>query len=364
MGHAGYNTAMLWVMVVWVLVYACWVPAEQTHAFPTSSPAAQQLDGERLNELVRQIEAGEFGDIHSLLILRNDTLVLEKYFLGFTRESLRPIYSVTKSITSALIGQAVADGAIRDLDAKLLAFFPQYPHIAHRDHRKEAITVAHVLTMTAGFSWDEISTSYGSAQNDASKLAESPDWLQYILDLPVVDPPGSRFIYNSGCTLLLGGILAHSLKPSVTDYARATLFNPLGITHVVWEHARVVVNTGWGLHLRPIDMAKIGQLYLHQGRWAEQQVLPAHWVEQSTASHVTVGETLEYGYQWWRFSPGSRTTQALRTNDVFFGWGYGGQFIFVVPHLRMVVVSTARNFPRGDPTFEMLRAYIFPSVLD
>ncbi len=348
---------------VLVLVCSCWAAGNEIAEFPTSSPAAQQLDGERLNELVRRIEAGEFGLIHSLLILRNDTLVVEKYF-RYTRESLRPLRSVTKSITSALVGRAVADGAISDLDAKLLTFFPQYPHLAHRDGRKEAMTLAHVLTMTAGLKWDELSAPYGSRNNDTSKLRASSDWLQYVLNLPMVYPPGSRFTYNTGCTILLSGILSHSLKHSVIDFARIMLFNPLDITKFYWGEHNGVVNTGSGLHLRAIDMAKIGQLYLRRGRWKGQQILPTEWVKQSTASHVRVSGSLEYGYQWWRLSASNLAAQALRTNDVFFGWGYSGQFIFVVPHLDMVVVSTAANFPRGDPIFEILREYIFPSVLD
>lgn len=337
----------------------------QSSTFPSSGAEAQKLDGKLLSELVNQIDSGAYGEIHSLLIVRNDFLVLEEYFRGYNRDQLHYLYSVTKSVTSALIGIAIHQGKIKGLDEKLLGFFPEYDIITNKDARKEAITLEDLLTMTAGFSWDEWSTPYGSPQNDASKLAQSGDWMKYMLDLPMSEYPGIRFVYNSGCTMLLAGIIKNSTGKSAEEFAVKNLFEPIKIARWQWETGpKGITNTGWGLHLRPIDMAQFGSLYLHKGRWKGKNSVPEDWVARSTKESVSIDGNFDYGYQWWRFSDNSSVGRALQTNDLYFAWGYGGQFIFVIPHLNMIVVITADNFSNSSQTFTFLEDYILAAVKD
>lgn len=254
---------------------------------------------------------------------------------------------------------------IQNTDEKLLGFFPRYANIANRDARKEAITLGNLLTMTAGFVWDEWSIAYDEDGNDATRLSNSNDWIEYMLNLPMNATPGTRFVYNSGNTMLLSGILQESVGTSAETFADDKLFFRLGIVNWLWSTGPDgITNTGWGLRLRPIDMAKFGSLFLHNGRAGNNQVIAEEWVKLSTQKHVSTTNGFDYGYQWWRFRDNCDVARLLRINDIFFAWGYGGQFIFVIPHLKMVVVTTAGNFTDSSPAFRYLRDYILQAVND
>ncbi|MCH8021510.1 serine hydrolase [candidate division KSB1 bacterium] len=160
-----------------------------------------------LEELITEIEAGTYGEIHSLLISKDDRLILEKYFNGYEQDQLHRLYSVTKSITSALIGIALSQKKIQSIENRVLDSFTEYANIANLDSRKNAITIEDLLTMSAGLTWDESSTSYDSHANDAFKLGRSSDWMKHMLDLPMKTQPGTEFVYNSGGTMLLSGII-------------------------------------------------------------------------------------------------------------------------------------------------------------
>jgi len=174
-----------------------------------------ELDMGKLNILVEDIREGDYEKIHSLIIVHYDSLVLEEYFMGWTRPMLHPCFSVTKSFSSSLIGIAIEQGYISGVDEKLLSFFPEYGDIANLDERKESITLENVLTMTAGFIWDELSTPYvdecgkETPENDAIKMGQSSDWIKYVLDLQIIDDPGTKYVYNSGGSHLLSGIIAN-----------------------------------------------------------------------------------------------------------------------------------------------------------
>ena len=193
-----------------------------------ATPESQGLDSTKLEKAVVKINKGDYGSIHSLLIIRNNYLVLEKYFSKYNRDLKHPVYSVTKSITSALVGIAIEQGKISNLQNKVLGFFPEYKGLDNVDQRKNSNTIENLLTMTAGFQWDELSMPYTIPLNDIRKLVMSPDPIKYMLDLPMRESPGS-FEYNSGCTLLIGGVLNNACDQSVNLFAEDNLFIPLGI---------------------------------------------------------------------------------------------------------------------------------------
>ncbi len=329
----------------------------------TSSPETQNLDPDKLSELDSRVAAGDYGAINSIIIIRNESVVMEKYYRGLGREDLHYVYSVTKSVTSALIGIALNNGEINRLDETLLSFFPEYSNIENMDERKTEITLENILTMSAGFIWDEWTQPYGHPQNGASLLFSSADWMKHMLDLPIIEAPGTRFRYNSGCTMLLSGILANSTERTAENFATEHLFESLGMKWR-WETGPGnITNTGWGLFLRPIDMVQFGLLYLNNGRLNNEQIVPEEWVQTSTQTHINT-RNYNYGYQWWRFKDNSSIVSGLAVNDVYFAWGYRGQFIFVIPHLNMVAISTADNVENSTRTFGFLRDYIFGAVLD
>jgi len=338
-----------------------------------ATPESQNLDSRKLNQAISKIDNREYGNIDALLVLRNNYLVLEKYFSPeyHGREYRRPVLSVTKTITSALIGIAIEQGKIEGVKTKLLDYFPEYEDIQNLDARKQKITLDNLLTMTAGFRWNELAISYADPQNDFNIMVRSPDWVKHVIDSPMSHAPGEYLNYNSGCTFLLSSILQKSTGQTAEDFAIENLFKPLGIEKYSWTLARGgLTNTYSGLAMRRRDLAKFGILFLNNGRWLDRQLISQEWVQQSTSKHVNADPDSDdssygYGYQWWKFQDQDPTIANLAINDVYFAWGYGGQFIFVVPHLDMVVVSTADIYAAEYRRFfDLLRDHIFPAVLD
>jgi CubicO group peptidase (beta-lactamase class C family) len=219
-------------------------------------------------------------------------------------------------------------GYIDGVDQPVLSFFPERA-AAKLDARKETMTLEHLLTMTTGLGCRD---SYLYRWSGLTEMRRSQDWVQFVLDLPMVEEPGTRFEYCNGATFLLSAIVQQSTGTSALSFASEHLFGPLGIIDVEWESNPRGITVGWsGLHLTPHDMAKIGYLYLNEGRWDDQQVLPAQWVRTSTRKHITATLQDGYGYQWW-----------VDDSGPFMALGYAGQFIFVVPEQRMVVVFVSQ----------------------
>ena len=240
---------------------------------------------------------------------------------------------------------AIQQGKINSVQTKLLKFFPEYKKLENLELRKKSISLEDLLTMTAGFKWDELSIPYTNPLNDARKMADSPDPIKHMLDLPMSGFPG-KFEYNSGCTTLLGGVLKKACGQSPKEFAADYLFKPLGITDYFWKtYSNGTINTGWGLLLRPIDMARFGILFLNDGNWRGNQIVPNEWCHVSTKEHSkTAIFKFAYGYQWWRISNDDPTVSKLAINDVYFALGYGGQLIIVVISYRPSEFSLAYNF--------------------
>lgn len=329
-----------------------------------STPAEQGMNDSLLNVLDAKVLNGDYKDIHSLLIIKNDNIAFERYYSGHTQDELTQIFSATKSVTSALIGIAIQQGNIKSLDDKLLSFFPEYFNVENLDAWKKEITLRDVLTMSAGFEWDEYKFPLESPDNPVSILAESHSWIKYMLDRKMSNEPGTVFNYTTGNAILLSGILKNTTGMSAEQYAKENLFNYLGITDYRWQTGPDgITNTGWGLFLKPRDMAKFGLLYLQNGIWNGKQVVSAGWIDSSTSKQINVSGDFNYGYQWWMLPIKDTNGNILQAEGIKFCWGYGGQFIFVIPSMNMVVVSTAGNMWWGDKNgIDMLYDYIIPAV--
>jgi CubicO group peptidase (beta-lactamase class C family) len=318
-----------------------------------------------LDSLVTAIGTGTYGQVRSVLIHRKDRLVFERYFGGYHREYRQEVFSVTKSVMSALIGIAIDRGDIADVNETMLAFFTNYTDIANLVPEKQAVTLEHLLTMAAGLEWDEWTLPYAHPDNDVNLMYSSDDWVKYTLDLPMVDAPGTRFTYNSGVSMLLSAILTRSTGISASDYAADHLFGRMGLASWWWDPAPENPGMsigGWGLHMRPLDMVEFGRLFLYEGSWGSEQVVPAHWVSTSTRAHMVIDESKEYGYQWWTYSDRVVADGLIDVNDVYRAVGRGGQYIWVVPHYDLVAVSTAWNDNNGKSSDGMFFRYIVPAV--
>jgi CubicO group peptidase (beta-lactamase class C family) len=288
-------------------------------------------------------------EIDSILIVRNGCVVLDTYHFPKVPDFKHNIFSCTKSISSTLIGIAIDKGYIKSVDQPLLDFFPEkIPK--NPDKRKRQITLKDVLQMATGLKCRD---SYLYQWKGITEMRLSEDWVQYMIDLPLVEAPGTRFEYCNGASFLLTAIIEKTTGNTGLEFAQEHLFKPLGINDIYWPaniHGQTI---GWGrIHMRPRDMAKFGYLFLNNGRWDDQQVVSAKWVADSTQKHISATLMPGYGYQWWVMSPGN-----------YAALGYRGQLIFVLKERQMVVVFTSRLkeqdvlIPGG-----ILRGYIIPAV--
>jgi CubicO group peptidase (beta-lactamase class C family) len=350
-----------------VLVCQAGVPSDGGSPWPTegwmrSTPAEQELDGERLDGLVAALRENEIRNIHSLLIVRNGRLVLEEYFHVHGAEELHELQSVSKSFTSALVGIAISRGEIEDVNEKVLAFFPDMDDIANVDARKRRMTLKDLLTMRSGTDYHE--RGAGSPHYKLNSMSRG--WTKFILDRPMIAEPGTSFQYDSGAVILTSAILKARTGLHADAYAEKHLFAALGIERARWyRNAEGHPHTGGGLHLRSRDMAKLGLLYLRKGRWEEQQILPASWVADSLSRQVELegrrDRVVGYGYWWWVLppAPGGRSKQ-----DIYGAFGFKGQYIFVVPEHDMVVVVTAgaRGRKEQNAPIEFLYTHILKAL--
>lgn len=304
-----------------------------TQGWRTSTPEEQGMDSNKLAEAVEFI-LRENVRAHSLLIIRNGFIVADAYFYPYTPNTRHDVASVTKSITSTLIGIAVDKGLIKDVSQPVLGFFTDRK-AANLDERKKAMTVEHLLMMESGLQCINSPTEVTLFQ-----MMGSRDWVQFMLDLPMTDAPGTRFEYNSGGVHVLSAIIRKTGGMSALSFARRDLFEPLGISDVVWPlDPRGEDNHGWGdLQLRPHDMAKIGYLFLNNGQWEGKTILSADWVRAATQKRVALRDGESYGYLWWMPAQPPGLTEAR---------GRGGQRIIIWPEKNIVIVFTGGAFEPG-----------------
>jgi len=323
------------------------------------------MRAELLSKLDREIKA-RFRSINAFLVVRKGYLVFEEYFGGFSQDDPHLVASVTKSFISALIGIAIDQGFVEGVNQSVLGFFPEYVP-GKQDHLKRQMTIKHLLTMTAGFQWR---TGTRAHELLIDRLRRRKDWVAFILDLPVRERSFGRFQYNSGASHLLSAIITRSTGRCAQEFAAKHLFEPIGIDQPVttmqhtFSQADVFRNTaggwpkdpqgnsigGWGLVLKPRDMARFGYLYLNEGEWDGKQIIPKNWIEDSVSPH-----TPGYGYQWW----------LQDVNDVFAfsAVGQGGQHIICIPQKDLVVVVASKPGSRWRDRWHLVEQFVIPAVL-
>ncbi|HWO00071.1 MAG TPA: serine hydrolase [Blastocatellia bacterium] len=332
-----------------------------TNGWRASSPEEQGLDRKRLKKLVKKIRRNDISGIDSLLIVRNGYLVSESYFNGWGPDDLHTLQSDTKSITSLLVGIARQQGFISSVDQNVVSFFPEYPRIKRMDDRKAAMSLRDLLTMRTGFDWSE-DPYEGSPLFQLNNCG--CDWLKFTLDWRMREQPGTRFEYNSGGVILLGGVIRNVSATPVDTFAQRYLFDPLGITRVRWYYGSPdnLPHMGGGLNLRPLDMAKIGYLVLRRGRWADQQVVSEEWIAESLQHSVAyprtfAGRPVDYGYLWWLLHIEGEVSGAP-DGDIYTAAGAQGQWIFIIPKYDMVVVSTG-----STAQFDKAVGFLYSDIL-
>lgn len=320
--------------------------------------------------------------LHGIVVTRGRRLVYERYLEGvdqawgrnlgtvrFDAERLHDLRSVSKSILSLLYGIALAQGKVAAPDAPLLPLFPAYADLLPG---REALTMAHVLTMTLGLDWDESSIPYSDPANSEIAMENAPDRYRFVLGRPVIEPPGRHWIYNGGATALLGHLIANGTGQSLPDFARAHLLAPLGITAFEWAAGQDgVPSAASGLRLTPRSTALIGQLLLAGGSWDGRQIVPKAWIDAALAPRVAADEARSFGYHWYaghfglQPRPGAKFRQT-RMEKWWGAFGNGGQRIFVLPAFDLTVITTSGNYNAPDswiPPVRIMRDAVLPSLL-
>jgi CubicO group peptidase (beta-lactamase class C family) len=305
-----------------------------THGWEESTPEAQGLSSGALADALDFIR-NKHIEIHSLLIERNGSIVLDAYFFPYSDNELHDIASVTKSVTSTLIGAAIKDKQLFGVDELVLPMFPASA-ARNKDPRKAGIRIRDLLSMTSG-----LDCHYDHGEKTLTEMRQSQHWAQFMLDLPMADKPGKKFEYCSSGMHVLSAVITKATGMSALDYARAELFAPLGITGSEWPADPDGISYGWGdLHLQPRDMAKLGYLWLHGGTWDGQQIVPKEYLDAATQAHARAPWGDQYGYGLWVYPE--------RELPVYEGNGRGGQRISIVPAKDLVVVMTGGGFEPGE----------------
>ena len=331
--------------------------------WPVSTPDKQGLDSKRLAELVDLIRAGErFPRLHCLLIIRHGYLVVEEYFDNWPAAGLHTLQSVSKSFTSALVGMAIAKGEFKGVDERILDFFPDMKDIANMDERKASIRLKDLLTMRSGTDYHERGPD--SPHEQLNRLLKG--WDKFYLDRAMLRPPGTEFLYDSGGVILLSAMLKKRTGMQAHEYADRFLFKPLGIEKKFWlRNLEGQTHAGGGLALAARDTAKFGLLYLKNGRWGNEQVVPEEWVRESLRMHVDLtvkGQPPSgYGYLWWILAPDPRGNGH---QYVYAARGRYAQFIFIIPEHDMVVVvnGDAKSAADQNKPIEFLYDNILTAV--
>jgi len=358
------------------------IPEQTEDGLEVATLEEVNIDTPAVIDAVSRIGGGKYGEVHSILIYKDDKLVLEKYFPGhryqwdapghkgewvaWNREMQHCIHSDTKSITSLCIGIAIDKGFIESVHQSIFDYLPHYQNF--KTNNKEYITIEHLLTMTSGLRWDEWGVSLVSINNDQIGIWFWEDGpMNYVLSRNFVAEPGKRFNYSGGDIQILVEILKNATGMPLDEFSEKYLFEPLGITSFDWwlkfPNGGAIQGAG-GLKLTPRDMVKIGSMMLNKGMWNGQRIVSEEWVSKCATpfagnSGIKVpGEDLGnvgYGFTWW-------TKQSVKYGEMFFALGWGGQKIMVIPDLNAVVVFTGANYLTKVKQYKILDKYLLPAI--
>ena len=353
----------------------CGAPVALNDGWSIASQAEVGLDAERLCQLDAIIAQWPTANVHAVVVVRNGKLVMERYFAGederwgdklgrvtYGPETKHDLRSISKSVTSLLVGIALSEGKFPALDSSVFDAFPDYADL--KTPEKARITFRDLLTMSSGVAWDE-NLPWNDPRNNEREMIMAADPFRYILSQPVAFPRGAVYAYSGGGTSLLGETLVRSTGRPLRDYAREKLFQPIDAPDFDWLDAGVSGKLGafGSLRMRPRDAAKLGRLLLTDGQWNGKQVIPAGWSAASIKPRINGEGLFFYGYQWWlgrSFRNGRELTWAA-------GVGLGGQRLYVVPSLDLVVMITAGHYRdglQGAIPFAIFNRVVLPAVKD
>jgi CubicO group peptidase (beta-lactamase class C family) len=332
-------------------------PEFSYYNWQTSSPEEQGMDSQLLAQAIAQGESRDYVDC--ILVIRNGYIVAEEYYNGYRKDFPHNVKSVSKSFLSALTGIALRDGHLNNLNLKMLDFFSEYIYQSI-DPRKYDITIRHLLMMRAGIDHE---------RNNYEQIYNTSNWIKTTIEFPLLYDPGTRFSYNTFQTHLLSAMITKASKMTTLDFANEHLLKPMEISVSDWKQGpQGYYFGGNNMYFTPRNMARLGYLYMNDGKLNEKQIVPTDWVEKSLTNYTQFINSnwgdlhnVNYGYLWW--------LGEIRNHKVFLAIGYGGQFVINFPDLNMIVVTTAESHLEWDTADQHERSilsiiadYIVPAV--
>jgi CubicO group peptidase (beta-lactamase class C family) len=355
----------------------CGVPVSGIDDWRIATQSEAGFDPRKLCALIDELDRRD-ANIHGVVVVRHGSLIFEHYRAGPDErwgmdqgrvdhgpDVKHDLRSVSKSVTSLLVGIALDRKLVGTIDQPVFSSFPDMA--ALRTPEKDRIALRHLLTMASGLTWDE-TRPYDREANDERRMIYSTDPYRFTLAKPVAEKPGAKWNYSGGDTQLLAGVLQRSSGKFIADFAKEALFEPLGIGDFEWltmpGNGEPAADSG--LRLRPRDMARLGLLVLQRGQWNGRQVVSQAWIEESTRTHMTgfdVYPSIGYGYQWWT----DYEDKDGRRSSWISAQGLGGQRIYVHRELDLVVVITAGYYAddrRDTLPYEIFSNYVVAAIRD
>ena len=356
--------------------YAYTTPNDIGDGWTVSSLADEGLQESLIVTMMQRVVSEQFEGIDSIVIAHNNKLVLHEQmprdldqfdaWVNNTDGWRHVLHSTSKSFTSALVGIAIDQGYIASTDVSFYGLF-NYGAYDNWDPRKAEMTLEDALTMRLGVEWDEWSLPYTNPNNDLVFLENNnTDWAKALLDRRITSDPGTTFAYNTAATIAIGQAVENATGIPLADFADQYLFYPMQITTAAWWRSPTGLPVGGsGLFLRGRDMAKFGQLYIDEGVWQGQQLISPEWIVDSVVRRVDISSwatySEAYGFQWW-LDDLDHKAQPVET---WVTAGYGGQYIFCVPSLDLVVAFTGHNYENGPGVtnlYTMMEQYVLASI--
>lgn len=316
------------------------------------------INNDTIKKINEDLWRGLYGKISGIVIYSNSKLIYERYF-GFNNpNTLHPISSVTKSITSLIAGICLDKGYIHSIDVPIWKYFPEYRNIFEKDTLKKKITLRNLLNQTSGIEWDEWTIHYSYAGNSLIELSQTnQNWVETTLKLPTDSKPGTKFTYNSENSQIIKEVLQRASGHDFEWLTNNLLFNPLGISEYRWDTYQQNGVPAWGgIYLTTRDMARFGNLLCYHGCWNDTQIVSDDWIEKSIQIESQSGKA-SYGLHWW-------ISNQPDGNPLIYAAGYGDQYIYVAPDKRLVVAINAQNFTdyKWPKSIDELINSIFSSV--
>ncbi len=333
-------------------------PKRGTDGWKTSTLASQKVDSTLIYKFFDQFQHAKHK-IHSILFAKNDTLIVEEYYDNHTIDTQHDLRSVTKSIRAILLGIAIEKGFIDSVNDPISKYLKNPVPVKNLDERKNDITIKHLITMSTGLDcndWDK------KSKGQEDRVYKKKDWIQYTLDLPMINDPGAVSNYCSMGVLLLAEIISQASGMPIDTFAKKFLFDTLGIANLSWGHTsdKEVISSGKRLHLTSRDLAKIGLLMLNNGTWNDKQVVPATWIEEATTPKTKI-TGIDYGYLWW--------TIPFKIEDKMMmakvATGNGGQYIMIFPESNIVAIFTGGAYNSQDDKlpFAIMTRVLLPTFV-